>query len=76
MQSTYPGSLHFNDPDDLHAFLSEDDEIIMYCSNVDCLSSVALYRALLARGYQNVRRYAGGLLDWEGAGLPLERIST
>jgi len=43
----------------------------VYCSNVDCLSSVALYRDLVRRGYQNVRRYAGGLLDWEGAGLPL-----
>jgi rhodanese-related sulfurtransferase len=71
-----PGSLHFDDPDDLYASLSEEDEIIVYCSNVYCLSSVALYRALLARGYQNVRRYAGGLLDWEEAGLPLEGSST
>ena len=67
-----PGSLHFDDPNDLYAALREDDEIIVYCSNVDCLSSVALYRALVARGYRNVRRYAGGLLDWEEAGLPLE----
>jgi rhodanese-related sulfurtransferase len=67
-----PGSLHFDDPNDLYAALREDDEIIVYCSNVDCLSSVALYRALVARGYRNVRRYAGGLLDWEEAGLALE----
>ena len=40
--------------------------------NVDCLSSVALYRDLVRRGYRNVRRYSGGLLDWEDAGLPLE----
>ena len=44
----------------------------MYCSNVDCLSSVAMYRDLVSRGYLNVRRYAGGLLDWEDTGLPLE----
>ena len=67
-----PGSLHFDDPNDLYAALREDDEIIVYCSNVYCLSSVALYRSLVARGYGNVRRYAGGLLDWEEAGLPLE----
>ena len=67
-----PGSLHFDDPNDLYAALGEDDEIIVYCSAVDCLSSVALYRALVARGYRNVRRYAGGLLDWEEAGLALE----
>jgi len=67
-----PGSLHFDDPDDLYLALQKDDEIIVYCSNVDCLSSVALYRALVERGYHNVRRYAGGLLDWEDAGLTLE----
>lgn len=67
-----PGSLHFDDPDALYAALQEDDDIIVYCSNVDCLSSVALYRALVERGYSNVRRYAGGLLDWEEAGLTLE----
>jgi rhodanese-related sulfurtransferase len=67
-----PGSVHFDDPDELFANLGKDDEIVVYCSNVDCLSSVALYRALLERGYRNVRRYAGGLIDWEEAGLPLE----
>ena len=67
-----PGSLHFDDPEELYRTLKEDDEIIVYCSNVDCLASVALYRDLVARGYRNVRRYAGGLMDWEEAGLPLE----
>ena len=64
-----PGSLHFDTPEELYAAIRSDDEIVVYCSNVDCLSSVALYRDLLARGYQNVRRYSGGLLDWEDAGL-------
>ena len=52
--------------------MQPEDEVVVYCSNVDCLSSVALYRDLVRRGYQNVRRYSGGLLDWEDAGLPLE----
>ena len=67
-----PGSLHFDSPAELYAALQPDDEIVVYCSNVDCLSSVALYRDLVSRGYRNVRRYAGGLLDWEDAGRPLE----
>ena len=71
-----PGSLHFDDPDELYSSLHKDDEIIVYCSIVDCLSSVALYRALVERGYSNVRRYAGGLLDWEEAGLTLEGNSV
>lgn len=67
-----PGSLHFDDPEELYASLDPDDEIVVYCSNVDCLSSVAMYRSLVERGYRNVRRYAGGLIEWEEAGLPLE----
>lgn len=67
-----PGSLHFDTPDELYSSVKPDDEVVVYCSNVDCLSSVALYRGLVRRGYRNVRRYAGGLLDWEDAGLPLE----
>jgi rhodanese-related sulfurtransferase len=49
-----------------------DDEVVVYCSYVDRLASVALYRELVRRGYRNVVRYSGGLLDWEEAGLPLE----
>jgi rhodanese-related sulfurtransferase len=67
-----PGSLHFDKPEDLYAAVAPEDEVIVYCSHVDCLSSVALYRDLVRRGYRNVRRYSGGLLDWEDAGLPLE----
>jgi rhodanese-related sulfurtransferase len=67
-----PGSLHFDTPGELYAAVKPDDEVVVYCSNVDCLSSVALYRDLVRRGYRNVRRYSGGLLDWEDAGLPLE----
>jgi rhodanese-related sulfurtransferase len=67
-----PGSLHFDSPQDLYAAVRPEDEVVVYCSQVDCLSSVAMYRDLVRRGYQNVRRYAGGLMDWEDAGLPLE----
>jgi rhodanese-related sulfurtransferase len=67
-----PGSIHFDAPAELHAALRPDEEIVVYCSNVDCLSSVALYRDLIRRGYRNIRRYSGGLMEWEDAGLPLE----
>jgi rhodanese-related sulfurtransferase len=67
-----PGSLHFDTPRELYEVVHPEDEVVVYCSAVDCLSSVAMYRDLVARGYQNVRRYAGGLMDWEDAGLPLE----
>ena len=67
-----PGSIHFDTPEELYDAVKPDDEIVVHCSNVDRLSSVALYRDLVRRGNRNVRRYAGGLLDWEEAGLPLE----
>lgn len=67
-----PGSLHFDTPEELYGAVDPDEEVVVYCSNVDCLASVALYWALIDRGYSRVRRYAGGLIDWEDAGLPLE----
>jgi rhodanese-related sulfurtransferase len=45
-----PGSLHFDTPEALYAAVHPDDEVVVYCSHVDCLSSVALYRDLVARG--------------------------
>ena len=67
-----PGSIHFNTPAEMLAGLEKDDDIVVYCSNVACLASVAAYVRLVEHGYTNVRRYAGGLIDWEEAGLPLE----
>jgi rhodanese-related sulfurtransferase len=68
-----PGSLHFKDASDMLSKLRKDDEIVVYCTNPPCLASVAAYQRLVQEGYANVRRYAGGIEDWENAGLPLER---
>jgi rhodanese-related sulfurtransferase len=67
-----PGSEHFNTPDEMFSSLRPEEEIVVYCTSFDCHSSVALYLALVDAGFGNVRRYAGGLSDWEGAGLALE----
>jgi rhodanese-related sulfurtransferase len=67
-----PGSEHFNTPEQLFGSLAPDDDIIVYCTSIDCHASIALYHDLVARGYQSVRRYDGGLTDWEDASLPLE----
>jgi rhodanese-related sulfurtransferase len=71
-----PGSLHFKDAAEMLSALRKDDEIVVYCTNPPCLASVAAYHGLEQAGYTNVRRYAGGIEDWEGAGLPLETGST
>lgn len=67
-----PGSEHFNTSAEVFSSLSPDEEIVVYCTSVDCHASLALYHELVARGYRNVTRYEGGLTDWEEAGLPLE----
>ena len=67
-----PGSLHFNNSEEMLAALGKDEEIVVYCSNLDCHASLAVIQKLRAHGYHNVRHYAGGLIDWEAGGLPLE----
>jgi rhodanese-related sulfurtransferase len=68
-----PGSLHFDGASAMLSALRTDDEIVVYCTNPPCLASVAAYHRLVQEGYTNVRRYAGGIEDWENARLPLER---
>ena len=67
-----PGSLHFLTPQEALASLALDDEIVVYCANSACPASVLAYEYLVHHGYTHVRRYAGGILDWEEAGYPLE----
>lgn len=67
-----PGTILISSPEEGEKLLHRDDEIILYCSNEACVSSLAAYNVLVEDGYQNVRRYAGGLQDWLTAGYPLE----
>jgi rhodanese-related sulfurtransferase len=74
--SHIPGSLNINPINKAENLLNKDDEIIVYCSDEACLSSRAAYQYLERAGYQNVRRYSGGLADWTAAGYPLEGTDT
>ena len=47
-------------------------EVVVYCADVDCDSSVLVANRLLELGYERVGHYAGGKRDWVDAGLPLE----
>jgi rhodanese-related sulfurtransferase len=67
-----PGSLHFDTPEQLLSVLDRDDEVIVYCSDPACVGSRFAYKKLVENGFTNVRRYAGGLSDWQAAGFPLE----
>jgi rhodanese-related sulfurtransferase len=49
-----------------------DTEVVVYCANPDCESSVEVAARLVELGYRNVKHYSGGKDDWRDAGLPLE----
>ena len=71
-----PGSISISNMQTLKKAMHEkmldpDDEIIIHCSNPLCPASIIGYQ-LVSNGYKNVRRYAGGIQDWEEAGYPLE----
>ena len=66
-----PGSLNVTTPEAALEVLDRADEIVVYCSSESCAASRYAYQILTERGYQHVRRYAGGIVDWEEAGLPL-----
>ena len=67
-----PGSLNITTPEAPLAAFALDDEIVVYCSDLNCVASKVAYQRLTNAGYTNVHRYAGGLIDWEEAGLTLE----
>ena len=67
-----PGSIHFPTVEDALEGLVKDEEIVVYCSDKACVASQFAYQGLVANGYTNVRRYEGGLADWEDAGYGLE----
>ncbi|MCI0713073.1 MAG: metalloregulator ArsR/SmtB family transcription factor [Chloroflexi bacterium] len=52
--------------------LPAERDIVAYCRTSYCLLSDDLALYLKHRGY-SVRRLQGGILDWQAAGLPIER---
>jgi rhodanese-related sulfurtransferase len=63
-----PGTLKLLTPKDALGALRPEDRIVVYTIDDRLQSSAAAWEALTAHGYRNVRRYAGGLNDWEAAG--------
>lgn len=68
-----PTSVHFDTVTELLATLDPGEDIVLYCADVHCPASIYAYELLDRAGYTRVRRYAGGIADWEAAGYPVER---
>ena len=54
--------------------LPKNAEIVVYCGGPKCPQSRMAAEKLTKLGYENVRAYEGGLEEWKGAGLAIERI--
>ena len=70
--SHIPGSLNINNMEQAKDLLDLEDDIVVYCSDTNCLASQAAYHYLTKNGFTNVRRFSGGLSEWQAAGFPLE----
>ena len=68
-----PGSLRVSTVEEALEALDPKDEIVLYDSGPRCPASRMACRVLRHHGYQRLRRYAGGLEEWEKAGYALER---
>jgi rhodanese-related sulfurtransferase len=56
--------------------IPKDAEVVVYCANPDCESSIDTAQRLIELGYANVSHYAGGKDEWRRLGLPLERAGA
>jgi len=53
--------------------LKKDENIVVYCSDIDCIASPAAARMLREMGHNKVLDYEEGKIAWKKAGLPMER---
>lgn len=67
-----PGSIQCDSIENAEKNLDKDEEIVIYCAGQSCHASVKCYELLTKAGFKNVRRYAGGITDWEAAGYPVD----
>ena len=70
--SHIPGSLNITNMEKARELLDPEDDIVVYCSDTNCLASRAAYHYLTRNGFTHVRRFSGGLAEWQAAGYPLE----
>lgn len=50
----------------------KEAEVVVYCMSRECEASGEEARELKEMGYENVRHYAAGKVDWIHARLPIE----
>jgi len=74
-KSHIPNSINVWNIEAANQRFSKDSEIIVYCTDRLCMASYSAYYQLEQAGYQNIWRFAGGLVEWNEAGYPLSDAS-
>jgi len=59
--------------DQVLPLLSNEGEIMVYCSESTCDDSELLAKELYLLGFTKLLVFKGGFAEWSGAGLPVER---
>jgi rhodanese-related sulfurtransferase len=70
-QAHIPGSEVLADLEPGSQQIDPEERIVVYCSGPACQASARAQRMLVGRGCRDVRRFVGGLEEWDTAGLPL-----
>ncbi|MBN2200147.1 MAG: hypothetical protein JW747_09905 [Candidatus Aminicenantes bacterium] len=52
--------------------VSQEADVVVYCSGDLCQDSLILARRISRLGWRNLRVYVGGWAEWNAAGLPVE----
>lgn len=55
----------------INSIPSQTTQVVVYCTNPECIASALLSDRLVKLGYSKVYKYLGGLEDWEEKGYPL-----
>ncbi len=71
-----PGSIQVDNEEKAKKLVSPEDEIVVYCAGPNCMASIFAYNLLANAGFTNIKRFVGGLEEWEDAGYPLEGDSV
>jgi len=53
--------------------IKKDEEIIVYCLDIECNASNRAANILEKLGYKNIIKYEGGKADWKNNNYPIEK---
>lgn len=59
--------------DQLELELAEDEAVVLYCSCPNEVTAAKIAKALMTKGYYNVRPLAGGIDAWREAGYEITK---